>query len=106
MVRSLAMGSVSQQLLHADRQVAHPPAGRVIDGISNRGRHRYGGQLAEALGAERAYFLVELTDEQNVELRDVGIRRYEVAGIVAVEEAANQRVGLRLLEEGLPHAPD
>jgi hypothetical protein len=46
----------------------------LIDGISNRRRHRYGGQLAETLGAERACFLVELADEQDIELWDIGIR--------------------------------
>jgi len=44
----------------------------VIDRIGNRGRHRYGRELAETFGAERARFLVELADEQNLEFRDVG----------------------------------
>src|SRR4029077_3142505 len=46
------------------------------------------------------------TDEEDVELRDIRIRRYQVTGIVAVEEAPYHRIGLGLLEQGLPHAPD
>jgi hypothetical protein len=45
----------------------------VVDGIGNRGRYRYDGQLFETLYAERARFLVELTEELDVECRDVGI---------------------------------
>jgi hypothetical protein len=53
----------SQQLLHGDRQIAHALAGRVIDRVGNRGRHRHRGQLAKALGAQRARLLVEAADE-------------------------------------------
>jgi hypothetical protein len=45
----------------------------VEDGIGNGGRYRYDGQLFETLYAERARFLVELTEELDVECRDVGI---------------------------------
>src|SRR5712692_11082315 len=96
----------SQKLFHHDRQVAHSLAGRVIHGIGDRGRHRHGGELPEPLGSEWARFLVELANEERPELRDSRIRRYEVAGIVAVEEAAQDRIGLRLLEQRLPDAPD
>src|SRR6266436_3388931 len=44
----------SQDLLHGDRQVAHSLARRVIDGVRNRWRHRYGGELAHALCPERS----------------------------------------------------
>src|SRR2546426_6939723 len=104
--RACVPSPASQQLLHRDRQVAHSLAGRVIHGIPNRRRHRYGSELAEALGAERARFLVELADEEGLEPRDIRVRRYEVAGIVSVEEAAHHRIRLRLLEQGLPYAPD
>jgi hypothetical protein len=60
----------------------------VIHGIGDRGRHRDSGQLAEALGTERAGFLIELDDEEGLEPRDIRVRRHEVAGIVSVEEAA------------------
>src|SRR5437879_6124092 len=99
-------GLLSEKLFHCDRQLAHSFAGRVIDGIGDRGRHRHGGKLPEALGSEWARFLVELANEERLELRDIRIRRYEVAGIVAVEEAAPDRIGLRLLEQRLPGAPD
>jgi hypothetical protein len=36
----------------------------VIHGICDRGRHRDSGQLAEALGTERAGFLIELADKR------------------------------------------
>ena len=85
---SVSCTSASQQLFDCDRQVAYSLAGRVIDGVRDRGRHGHGGQLAEALCAQRACFLVELADEQDVELGDVGVGRHEIAGIVAVEEAA------------------
>jgi hypothetical protein len=35
----------------------------MIHGVGNRRRHRHSGQLAEALCAERARFLVEVTEE-------------------------------------------
>jgi hypothetical protein len=68
-----------QKLLHRDRKIAHAHAGRVINGVGNRRRRGYRGQLAEPLGAEWARFLVELADEDDVELRDVGICRYDLA---------------------------
>jgi hypothetical protein len=39
----------------------------VIHGIGDRGRHRDSGQLAEALGTERAGFLIELDDEEGLD---------------------------------------
>src|SRR5439155_10345 len=99
-------GLPSQKLFHRDRQVTHSLARRVIHGIGDRRRHRHGGELPEALGSERARFLVELANEERLELRDIRIRRDEVAGIVAVEEAAQGRIGLRLLKQRLPDAPD
>src|SRR5205807_7606686 len=48
----------------------------------------------------------ERREEEDVELWDIRIRRYEVAGIVAVQKTAHHRIGLRLLEQGLAHAPD
>src|SRR5437899_3885059 len=97
---------LSEKLFHRDRQVAHALAGRVIHGIGDRRRYRHGGELPEALGSEWARFLVELANEERLELPDIRIRRYEVARIVAVEEAAQDRIGLRLLEQCLPDAPD
>src|SRR3989475_1118763 len=99
-------GLLSEKLFHRDRQVAHSLAGRVIHGIGDRGRHRHGGELPEALGSEWARFLVELANEERLELGDIRVRRYEVARIVAVEEATQDRIGLRLLKQRLANAPD
>src|SRR4029077_10319028 len=75
-------------------------------GVGDRRRHGYRGELAEALGTQRARFLVELADEERLEPRKIRVRRYEVTGIVSVEEAARHRIRLRLLEQRLPYAPD
>jgi hypothetical protein len=40
----------------------------VVHGVGNRGRYRYCGELAQTLRAERARFLIELTDEQDLEV--------------------------------------
>src|SRR5689334_13935834 len=69
---------ISQELLNGDRQVPHSLADRVIHGVGDRRRHRYRGELAEPLGADRARLLVELADEKDVELGNIRIRRYEV----------------------------
>jgi hypothetical protein len=53
----------SQQFFNCDREIAHSLAGRVIDRICNRWRHRDGRQLAKTLGAQRARFLIEAADE-------------------------------------------
>ena len=95
----------SEQFFKRDRQIAHALAGRVIDGIGNRGRYRDRCQLAKALRAEWARLVIEVTDEQDVELRDVGIRRHKISRVIAVQETARHRIGLRLLEEGLSDAP-
>src|SRR2546427_6543608 len=97
---------LSEKLFHRDRQVAHALAGRVIHGIGDRRRYRHGGELPEALGSEWARFLVELANEERLELLDIRIRRDGVAPIVSVEEAAQDRIGFRLLEQRLPDAPD
>ena len=60
----------SEQFFHRDGEATHSLAGRVIHSVCNRGRHGYGSQFAETLCAERARFLVELTDEEDVELRE------------------------------------
>ena len=60
----------SEQFFHRDGEATHSHAGRVIHSVCNRGRHGYGSQFAETLCAERARFLVELTDEEDVELRE------------------------------------
>jgi sugar lactone lactonase YvrE len=53
----------SQQFFNCNRETAHSLAGRMIDGICNRWRHRDGRQLAKTLGPQRARFFVEAADE-------------------------------------------
>jgi len=86
-------------------QLANAPTGRVVDGVGNCRRDRHGGELTQTLGAERAGFFVELTNEQDVELRDICVRGYEVPGKVAVQEMSRERVHLGLLEAELVRRP-
>src|ERR1700730_11124451 len=95
----------SQQLFYRDRQIAYALVGRVGDSGGDRPRDRTGRQLPEALCAERTRFLVEVTHEDGIQLRDIGISRHQIAGVVAVEEAAGCWVGFRLLEQCLPNTP-
>ena len=48
--------------------------------------------LVKPLRAQRACFFIEVADEQDIELRDIGVRRHEVAGVVAVYEAAQRQL--------------
>src|SRR5579859_1029532 len=77
----------------------------MIDGVGNRGRDGYSGQLAKPLGAERARLVIKLANEHDIEFRDIGIGRHEIAREVAVDEPAGDGIGFRLLEQGLASAP-
>ena len=89
-------------LFDSNGQVTYPLSCRVIDRIGDCGRHRHRRQFAQALCAQRACFLVELTQNMHIEFWDVGVGRNQIAGIVAAEIAAGQRIRFRLLEQRLP----
>ena len=63
-------------------------------------------QLKQAGAHPGPWRHVDGPDEQNVEIRDVGIGRHEIAGEVPVEKAGQHRIGLSLPQKHLPDAPD
>src|SRR2546428_1381296 len=81
-------------------------SGRVIHGVRNSWCNRDRGKLPQALHTDRARFLVEVTHKKNVECWDIRGRRYEIAGIIAVEEAAHYWIGFRFFKQSLSYAPD
>ena len=105
-VPSLSCAVMLQEFVERDRQLANSLTGCVIDSVGNCGRDRNGGELAHALHPDWAGLVVEFTDEQDVELRDIRVRRHEITGKVAVQKASQDRVGLGLLEQRLSDAPD
>ena len=94
-----------QQPVGTDRQLVRPPAGRVVHGVADRGRHRHGGDLAEA-DAAAGHVLEALLVEVDVDLGGVAD-----AGDPVVLEAGAQhdpalRVVLALLVERVADALD
>src|SRR5882762_1847437 len=76
---SLPSGALLQESVQRDRQFPNSFASRVIDSVRDCGRDRYARELAHALDADWARLVVEFTHEQDVELRDVRVRRDEVS---------------------------
>src|ERR1700688_3284900 len=88
----------SQQLLYRNRQVTNALSRRMIDGVDDRRCYRDGRQLAHSLGTQWACLRVELAREDYLQLGNVGVRGYEVAGVIPVKKPAHYRIGLRLLQ--------
>src|SRR5437773_9388904 len=84
-----------------DRQVPHALTGCVIDSIRNSRCDRYRSELSQTFSADWTGFLIEVADEQNVEFWDIRTSRHQVAGVIAIDEAAHGRIGFRLFHQGL-----
>jgi hypothetical protein len=65
----------SEKLVRGGGEVADPGAGRIVDGVDDRGAGAANSQLADALAAERAAMGIVLVHEHDVHLADVGIDR-------------------------------
>jgi hypothetical protein len=70
----------SHQLLDRYGQITYAFASRVINGIRNGRGDGHRGEFAETLRTERTCFLIELLAKEDIEMRDVGITRDQVAG--------------------------
>src|ERR1700722_19010742 len=101
-----ARALLSQQLLHRNRQITNALSCRMIDGVDDRRCYRDSRQLAHSLGTQWTCFGVELAREDYLQLGNVRVRGYEVAGVIAVKKPAHYRIGLRLLQQRLADAPD
>src|SRR4051812_16068182 len=77
-----------EQFIERDRQLAHALAGGVEERIGNRGGGTHNPDLSYAFDAERIHFCVLLGDEDDVDIRNVGVHRYVVLGQAMVHPAA------------------
>ena len=97
-----------QELLDGNGQVADPLAGRVKDGIGDGRRDRNGCQFTETFRTKWARLFVERSGEDHVQLRDIRVSGYEVAGIILMQKARHVwiRLGFRffLATESPPSA--
>jgi hypothetical protein len=92
LIRSTHTGSGLQDLFDSDRQITHPLAGRVVDGVGDRRCNRDGRQLAQSLRAERARLLVEAGLRAVVAAgpgASPGLR--DISGAAAPPETASER---------------
>src|SRR5438552_2619606 len=87
-----------QEFVERDRQFPDSLTRCVIDSVGNCGRDGNGGELAQPLHPDWARLVVEFTDEQDVELRDVCVRGDEITGKIAVQKAYEHWIGIGLLE--------
>src|SRR5262245_50963244 len=96
----------SEQLVRGYRQIVDALAGRVVDGVGNRGRHSDDADLAQPLGAERVDELVLFGDEDHFEVVHVGVHRDVVVREAVSHKAAKLAVEHALLLERHPNAAD
>jgi hypothetical protein len=75
-----------QTLVRRGREVADPSAGRVVDGIDDRGASAANSQFADALAPERVAVGIVLVDEHDVHVADVGIDRDAVVREILGDE--------------------
>jgi len=95
-----------QHLIERDRQVAHPHAGRVVDGIGDRCRDPHDPDLAESFHPERVDQGIRFVDEDHLDVVDVGVNRHMVLGDVVVDDPAKAVVVNGFLMQRLADAAD
>src|ERR1044072_4295980 len=83
----------------ANRQIAHPLSGRMVEGVGDRRCRAHDAQLADALAAHRVGGVVPLVQPDRLQLRDVGVGGDVVAREVMVGEVAEDRVDLADLQQ-------
>ena len=108
-VRSALAGSrlaLPLQFIERDRQIAHPLAGGVIDGIGDCRGDADDADLADALDAERIDDVVRLVDENHLYVVNVGVHRDMVFGDIGVHDAPECMIDQRLLVQRHADAAD
>ena len=78
----------SKQMFDPDRQIAHPPAGGVIDRVRDGWRDAYHGDFPQALDAGAVELEVRLVDELHLDTADIRVYRRDVFGKIGIEETA------------------
>src|SRR5436305_10942293 len=67
------IAALLDQLVDRDRQVPHPLAGRVVDGVGDRRGDSRDADLADAPAAERVDHRIGIVQQLNFEMAEVGV---------------------------------
>ena len=92
-------------MVEGDRERADAAAGGVVDGVGDRGGDADEADLADSFCAERRE-RVWVSDEDDVDVGDVGVDGDEVVAEGGIGDASAARVGGGLLEQRLADAAD
>src|ERR1700733_8404032 len=99
-------GGGSEEVLDADRQVADPLAGSVMDRIDYRLGRPNAGQLTDAFRADLAEGQIGRIEQFDLQKPHISIHRNRILGNVIVQESAETRIDLARFAQGCADAPD
>src|SRR5438034_7891926 len=103
--RQMTWSRFVEEILDHDGDVPDADAGGVVDGVGDGGGHADDGDFADSFGTDGIVQGVGVFDEVDVDVGDVGVDGYQVAGEVAVGQPA-VLFDLQTLVQGGGHAPD